>query len=62
MSKMLLVSYTPKEKATVLIEAARNKIKLAPSKFDQLLEILSEFTCIEEVVESLQYTYQSELD
>ena len=62
MSKMLVLAYTPKEKATVLIEAVRNKIELAPSKFDQLLEILSEFTCIEEIVESLRSTYQSELD
>lgn len=62
MSKMLVLAYTPKERATILVEAVRNKIELAPSKFDQLLEILSEFTCIEEVVESLRSTYQSELD
>ena len=60
MSKMLVVSYTPKEKATILIEAVRNKVELAPSKFPELLDILSEVTC-EEVVESLRSTYQSEL-
>ena len=60
MSKMLVVSYTPTEKAIILIEAMRNKIELAPSKFTELLEILSEQTCAKEVVESLHSTYQSE--
>ena len=61
MSKMLVVSYTPKEKATILVEAVRNKIELAPSKFPELLDILSEVTCAKEAVESLRNTYQSEL-
>ena len=61
MSKMLVVSYTSTEKATILIEAVRNKIELAPSKFTELLEILSEVASAKEVVESLHSTYQSEL-
>ena len=61
MSKMLVVSYTPTEKATILIEAMRNKVELAPSKFPELLEILSDQACAEEVVESLRSAYQSEL-
>jgi hypothetical protein len=61
MSKMLVVSYTPTEKAAILIEAVRNKIELAPSKFTELIEILSEVACAKEVVESLRSTYQSEL-
>ena len=61
MSKMLIVSYTPTDKATILIEAVRNNIKLTPSKFPELLEILSEVTCAKVVVESLHSTYQSEL-
>ena len=61
MSKMLVVSYTPIEKATILIEAVRNNIKLAPSKFPELLEILSDVTCAKETVEKLRSTYQSEL-
>ena len=60
MSKMLVVSYTSTEKATILIEAVRNKVELAPSKFTELLEILSEQTCAKEVVESLRSTYQFE--
>ena len=61
MSKMLVVSYTPTEKATILIEAVRNKIAVAPSKFTELLDILSEQICAKEIVESLRSTYQSEL-
>ena len=61
MSKVLVVSYTPTEKATILIEAVRNKIELAPSKFTELLDILSEVACAKEVVESLRSTYQSKL-
>ena len=61
MSKMLIVSYTSTEKAIILIEAVRNKIELAPSKFTELLEILSEVACAKEAVESLCSTYQSEL-
>ena len=61
MSKMLIVSYTPTDKATILIEAVRNNIKLTPSKFPELLEISSEVTCANAVVESLRSTYQSEV-
>ena len=60
MSKMLVLAYTPKEKAAILIEAVKNKIELAPSKFNKLLDILSEVTCAKEVVENLRFTYLSE--
>ena len=58
---MLGISLTSTEQATILIEAVRNEIELAPSKFTELLEILSEVECAKEVVESLRSTYQSEL-
>ena len=61
MSKMLIVSYTPTEKATILVEAVRNKIELAPSNFNELLHILSEVTYAKDLLESLRSTYQSEL-
>ena len=61
MLKMLGISLTSTEQATILIEAVRNEIELAPSKFTELLEILSEVECAKEVVESLRSTYQSEL-
>ena len=60
MSKMLVPAYTSKEKAAILMEAVRNKIVLAPSKFSKLLDILSGVTCAKEVVETLRFTYQSE--
>jgi hypothetical protein len=50
MSKVLIISYTPTEKAAILIEAVRNKIELAPSKFTELLGVLSEVACAKEVV------------
>jgi hypothetical protein len=59
MSKVLIISYTPTEKAAILIEAVRNKIELAPSKFTELLGVLSEVECAKEVVERLYSTYQS---
>ena len=61
-SKMLLHSYTPAEKAAILVEAVTNSIDIAPSKFPELLDILSEVTCAEEVVESLRTTYQKWVD
>ena len=60
-SKMLLQSYTPAEKAAILVEAVTNTIEMAPVKFSDFLKILSEQVCAKEVVGSLQSTYQSEL-
>ena len=61
MSKMLFASCTLTEKAAILIDSIRDKIELAPSKFTELLDILSEVACTKEIVESLRSTYQSEL-
>jgi hypothetical protein len=62
MSKMLIVSYTPAEKATILIEAVRNRIDVSPAKFTEFLEILSAQICAKEVAERLRSTYQSEFN
>ena len=59
--EMLIDSYTPTKKAAILVEAVTNTIERAPSKFQELLDILSELVCAEEVVESLGSTYQGEL-
>ena len=59
-SKMLIGSYTPAEKAAILVEAVGNTIEIAPDKFQCFLEILSEVVCAKEVVEKLRSTYQSE--
>ena len=59
-SEMLIDSYTPRKKASILVKAVRNTIKLAPDKFQIFLETLSEVSCAEEVVERLRCAYQSE--
>ena len=61
MSKILNISYTPEEKAAILIEAVRNKIEKTPSKFSEFLEILSDVACAKGIVENLRSTYQGEL-
>ena len=60
-SKMLIDSYTPAEKAAILIQAVGNLIEIAPFKFQCFLEILSEQVCAKVVAEKLRSTYQSEL-
>ena len=59
-SEMLIDSYTPRKKASILVKALRNTIKIAPDKFQVFLETLSEVSCANEVVERLRSTYQSE--
>ena len=59
-SKMLIGSYTPAEKAAILIEAVGNTVEITPVKFQCFLEILSKVVCAKEVVERLRSTYQSE--
>ena len=60
-SKVLVPTYSATEKAAIMIESARKVVEITPSKFTELLEILSEATCAKEIVESLRTTYQSEL-
>ena len=61
-SKMMVISYTPTEKAAILIEAVNDKIEITPSKFTEFLEILSGVAYGEDVAERLHATYQSEFD
>ena len=62
-SKILLQTYTPTEKAAIMVESTRNVVEIAPEKFTEFVEILSEQTSAvcAKVVESLRSTYQSEL-
>ena len=60
-SQVLLLTYTRTEKAAIMVESARKTVEIAPSKFTELLEILSENVCATEVVEGLRSAYQSEL-
>ena len=52
-SKMLLPTLTPQEKATSLVIAITEKIKLVPNRFQELIKILSEQTCTKDIVTSL---------
>ena len=61
LSKMLVPCYTPAEKATIVVEAVRNSIEIAPTKFEEFLQTLSEQTMTKSVVDGLRSTHQSEL-
>ena len=52
-SKMLLPNLTPQEKATNLVIAITEKIKLVPNRFQELIKIFSEQTCTKDIVKSL---------
>ena len=52
-SKMLLPTLTPQEKATILVIAITEKIKLAPDRFQELIKIFSEQTCTKDVITHL---------
>ena len=60
-AKMLLPSSTPIEKATILITAVRERIKIDPQQFPVLLNILSEHVSMECMVKLLQSAYQGEI-
>ena len=51
---------TPNGKAALLVEAVRKEIELAPKKFTEFLEILSENFLPVDVVDGLLATYQCE--
>ena len=60
-SKMLLQAFTPQEKATILLNAITNKIKLAPQRFDDLMKCFSEQQCTKDIVGSLYSQISREL-
>ena len=51
--KMLLPTFSQQEKATILVIAITEKIKLVPNRFQELIKIFSEQTCTKDVVNSL---------
>ena len=59
---MLLPNLTPQEKATSLVIAIKEKIKLAPSRFQELIKIFSEQTCTKDIVKSLSFHDSCEQD
>ena len=56
--RILLTSYTPTEKAAILVVAVKNTIKRDPEKFDDLLNVLSEHNDTISVEKVLRSTYQ----
>ena len=61
-SKMLLPNLTAQEKATILVIAITEKIKLVPNRFQELIQILSEQSCTKDIVKSLSFHDSCELD
>lgn len=58
----MLVDKTAKGRSRILLEAVRQKIELAPEKFEKFLEILFEQTWTKDIAERLRATKQSKLD
>ena len=52
-SKMLLPTLTPQEKATSLVIAITEKVKLVPNRFQELIKLFSEQICTKDIVPSL---------
>ena len=50
----MLLDKTPRVKATILVEAVRNKIKIAPGNFEEFLQILSDQSWTKRIAEALQ--------
>ena len=50
---MLLLNFTPQEKATIVVNAITDKIKLAPKRFDELIKIFSDWSCTKDIVNIL---------
>ena len=55
----MLADKTAEGKSRTLVEAVRKKIELAPEKFEEFLEILSELIWTKDIAEKLRSTKQS---
>ena len=53
----MLLDKTLRVKATVLVEAVRKKIEIAPGKFEEFLHILLDQSWTKEIAEDLQSEY-----
>ena len=56
--KILRLYSTPQEKATILVNAVREKIKTAPKRFLELIRVLSEQVSTKDIAKMLQLAYQ----
>ena len=57
-AKMLLLSSTPHEKASILVTSVRERIKVTPKRFHDFLSILSKQAWTKDIVEILLSHYQ----
>ena len=55
--KLFHPSSTPQEKATVLVNAVREKIKTVPKRFPELIRVFSEQAPTKDIAEMLQTAY-----
>ena len=53
-AQMTLPQSTPQNKASTLVNAIRNKIKIAPKRYQEFLDILSDQAWTKDIVEALQ--------
>ena len=60
--KMLLLTLSQQEKATILVIAITEKIKLVPNRFQELIKILSEQTCTRDIVKGISSCISCEQD
>ena len=60
--KMLLPTLPQQEKATILVIAITEKIKLVPNRFQELIKIFSEQTCTKDIVKSISSRISCEED
>ena len=61
-SNKMLLPFTEREKATILVNAITDKINIAPKRFDELVKIISEQTCTKDIVNSLLSQVRPEQD
>ena len=59
--KILRPSSSPQEKATILVNAVREKIKTVPKRFPELMRVFSEQVSTKDITEMLQRAYRSKI-
>ena len=60
--KLSCPSSTPQEKATIVVNAVREKIRTAPKRFPELIRVFSEQASTKDIAEMLQTAYQSKFN
>ena len=58
-AKIIHPSPTPQEKATILVDAVREKIRTVPKRFSELIRVFSTEASTKDIAEMLQSDYQN---